>query len=426
MGAGFRYRVILVVHPRVQAEGLSEQVPADWIRGSLPKTVRIVWDRGIAEKTARRLRALGAVVAIVEEAEGAEVFCPEHPDHLIAGRCRHCETFICAACMVASTGRRICARHRRELHERARWLRTRKLIAIFLFALFLYEVVDHWREDRQRVELGATVHVLVMQYAPVSARYNPLLRVLNGYESTKLEGTSLVQMKGWLDNEFQRYTGLKRDYLDLHVNGPFFGEIEPPPLPTVEQAWFAQAWRSLRYARYWKKLAQERGVEPDSYGVMLVVIYGDDLGDLAADSRGSAKARLGVVHVSLAEVNPLYPVITAAHELAHALGALDKYDPTTWLADYPEGYVEPFVDPLYPQRYAELMAVDIPISRHSEVEAGELRTVRVGHRTAAELGWITQARADLFYLHELEPLERLYKEEPDKESLDMTTVESTY
>ena len=162
-------------------------------------------------------------------------------------------------------------------------------------------------------------------------------------------------------------------------------------------------------------------MEPESYGVMLVVVYGNEIGDLAADSRGSAKARLGVVHVDLQDANPTYPVITTAHELAHALGALDKYDPVSALSDYPEGYVEPFIDPLYPQRYAELMAVDIPSSRHSEKEVQELRRVRVGHATAAELGWITQARSDLFYQPEIDPLDRLYKEEQDKESLDMTT-----
>jgi len=421
MAAGFRYRVILVVHPQGRAVGLSDVVPADWVKGVLPKTVRIVRDREIAEETARRLRGLGAVVAIVEEAEGAAVFCPEHSDHLIAGHCRHCETFICTACMVASAGRRICAKHRRELNERARWLRTRQLVALFLFALFLYELAEHWRSDRERMEMGSTVHVLVMQYAPVEARYHPLLRVLNGYESADISGTSLVEMKSWLDGEFQRYTGLKRDYLDLHVNGPFFGSLDPPPLPTSEDGWSTQAWNSLAYVRYWKKLARERGVEPDSYGVMLVVVYGEAHGDPAADSRGSAKARLGVVHVGLDDANPTYPVITAAHELAHAFGALDKYDPGNSLADYPEGYVEPFVEPLYPQRYAELMAVDIPTSRHTEVEALELRQVRVGHRTAAELGWITQARSDLFYQPEMDPLERLYKEEQDKESLDMTT-----
>jgi hypothetical protein len=97
-----------------------------------------------------------------------------------------------------------------------------------------------------------------------------------------------------------------------------------------------------------------------------------------------------------------------AHELAHTLGAQDFYNPSTFLAVHPEGFVEPFIDPLYPQEFAELMAGDIPTGATSELEATSLDDVRIGYATARDLGWIAPEVADLFYTPwEASPEERL-------------------
>jgi hypothetical protein len=52
---------------------------------------------------------------------------------------------------------------------------------------------------------------------------------------------------------------------------------------------------------------------------------------------------------------------------------------------------------MYPQRFAELMAVDIPVSRDTEREPSSFDQIRLGHRSAAEMGWISQDQADSFY-----------------------------
>jgi hypothetical protein len=57
-----------------------------------------------------------------------------------------------------------------------------------------------------------------------------------------------------------------------------------------------------------------------------------------------------------------------------------------------------------------------------EREADALGQVRVGHRTAAQLGWITSSKADLFYQPEPDPMERLQADQKKmEESLDTTT-----
>ena len=79
--------------------------------------------------------------------------------------------------------------------------------------------------------------------------------------------------------------------------------------------------------------------------------------------------------------------IVMAHELLHTLGATDKYDLGTNLPIYPQGYASPALQPLHPQRSAELMAGRIPLDEHTaEMPPGITRTL-IGPITAAEIGW---------------------------------------
>ena len=99
------------------------------------------------------------------------------------------------------------------------------------------------------------------------------------------------------------------------------------------------------------------------------------------------------------------------HEIGHALGAVDTYDPVNSRANHPQGFVEPFANPLYPQRFAELMAVDIPLSPNLEKEVSALGDVRIGHQTAADMGWIDPEQAQIFYAPtEITPEEKLKPE----------------
>ena len=160
---------------------------------------------------------------------------------------------------------------------------------------------------------------------------------------------------------------------------------------------FQMAWESWRYARYFSRTASDFGVAFDDFAVKVFVIYSSRRGDMAAESRGSKKGRTAVVYVSTGEQNPAYAVLTVAHEIAHALGAQDAYDPNTYRSRFPEGFAEPFTDDPYDQRYAELMAGDVPTSPNEEREITSLDEVRIGYRTAADLRWIDPAQADLYY-----------------------------
>ena len=143
----------------------------------------------------------------------------------------------------------------------------------------------------------------------------------------------------------------------------------------------------------------------------------DGLGEIAGGQKLAFTSGLHRAHVSSAErllqmppsmvmvafangldeSNPGYAVVTVAHEIGHALGAADTYDPTTGLATIPGGFITPHGTELYPQRFAELMSPDVPISPGEEQEVESLYQVKVGHQTASQMRWITEEEADAFY-----------------------------
>ena len=79
-------------------------------------------------------------------------------------------------------------------------------------------------------------------------------------------------------------------------------------------------------------------------------------------SVGLRKLLLGVAHVFANRRQQPVNNVVIAHELMHTLGATDKYDPANNLPIFPQGFAEPDREPLYPQRFAEIMGGRIPIS----------------------------------------------------------------
>lgn len=95
---------------------------------------------------------------------------------------------------------------------------------------------------------------------------------------------------------------------------------------------------------------------------------------------------VGLVEV---ELDPEMVDVThavVAHELMHVLGAEDAYD-AAGLARIPEGLAEPERVPLYPQRFAEVMARGRPVSPGREVLPETLDEIAVGAVTARAIGW---------------------------------------
>ncbi len=363
----------------------------------LPLVIRTTGDRNKAQRTAFRLRDAGAVVLVIEEpADGDGAFCPDHPDRVAARLCLGCGRPVCSSCRDAAGGELVCyACRQKGATPRAR-VRRRQLFVLFLFVVFLYEVIDFLQDDKAAVDPNGRVRVAVFQFVPPNIPFPAAVEELNRPSDPNTLPTSLHDIAPWFNAERARY-GRPGMYLEVDVFGPWGRVVEPPVLDDPDLPAWMVGIRGWQYARFFHNLVTDQGEDPDDYAARLYLVYSHNEDDIAAHSRGSEKGRVAAVYVDLNEQNPGYGVLTVAHELAHTLGAQDFYNPRTYLAMHPEGFVEPFADPLYPQEFAELMAGDIPIGPSSEREAQSLDDVRIGYATARDLGWISPELADVFF-----------------------------
>ncbi len=107
-----------------------------------------------------------------------------------------------------------------------------------------------------------------------------------------------------------------------------------------------------------------------------------------AHSTGLQKGLIGRVNVFASGNMAKQNNVVIAHEFLHTLGATDKYDPATNQPLYPEGYADPDLKPLLPQRYAEIMAGRIPLSQTEAETPASLDDALVGSKTAQEINWL--------------------------------------
>jgi len=287
---------------------------------------------------------------------------------------------------------------------------------LLVFVAFLYKVWGHLKQDHEQVSGTAPITIGIIQFAPKADMGANIIRQLNQGPIEDEKGRSLRALAPWLNAEFTRYTGNKDRRFRVETRGPFTVDLNPPRLHKDGDSWFTAMFRAWRYPQYFRNLAADNGVPIDTYTVKVYVMYGGTEFDMASHSRGSRKGRVAMVFVSIDETNPAYALTTMGHEIGHALGAVDTYDPVTSRATHPQGFVEPFANPLYPQRFAELMAVDVPLNPGLEKEVNALSDVRIGHRTAADMGWIDPEQAQIFYAPtEITPEEKL---QPGPQNLD--------
>lgn len=187
----------------------------------------------------------------------------------------------------------------------------------------------------------------------------------------------------WAEREARRY--------DLDLQYPFevkLGEQiknPPPPWPEHDHAFGTLLW-GLRF-RWWAY----RNTPDDGGGITRIrmfVMYHSGEGDKPlSHSLGLQKGLLGLVHAFSLHSQTDQNNVVIAHEMLHTVGAIDKYNEYGGPL-YPAGYVNPMREPLFPQRYAEIMAGTIPTSYGSFYMAESLRSAQVNQFTANEINWL--------------------------------------
>jgi hypothetical protein len=194
----------------------------------------------------------------------------------------------------------------------------------------------------------------------------------------------------------ESYAGVEKFFSDeareyrLALQRPFEFTVMPPmrekpPLPPEGAGPLSVIAWSLRM-RYWAWRAPS---PPRWSDIKLFVVYYDPASHpRLSDSLGVRNGLYGVVNSFADERMRGSNHVVLAHELLHTLGATDKYDPRSNQPLYPIGVAEPDRKPLYPQRFAEIMAGRIPVTQHEAVTPQSLAQVIVGPATARELRWV--------------------------------------
>jgi len=346
-----------------------------------------------AQALVSRLRAESANAVLIEEAADCAATCPDHPAQLLGRTCQTCGRAICAVCRLEARDQRLCPCCAEDVRKAVRLRRLRQLFVLFCFSVFLYAAEDYWQREKRRLDPSSTVNVAIFQIGEPQMLESAIVRQLNDPDGD----FALQHIGPWFARERQRLTRQELAPVQISTFGPWGHAVVPPSLAEPDDPWWKQAWLSFQYPRYFHAIAREHGGDPDLWDARVYVIYADTTSEVAAHSRGSSVGRVAVAFVSTSEPNPAYAQITVAHELSHILGAEDLYRAETGLPVMPEGLAEPVLVPRFPQRFAEVMAVDRALSPTSEVEVRSLDEVVVGYHTAALMGWIAPEQAELMY-----------------------------
>jgi len=249
-----------------------------------------------------------------------------------------------------------------------RLIRIFVLLTVLAFVA-LGAVVDRWRTTDWRQSLWVGVF-------PVNA---------DGLESTdryigSLNAAQFRDIEEFFGREVRRY-GVELDR-PVHVELYPQRRERPPELAPDASLPGRMLW-SLRARYYAWRVADDSLAD-----IEVFVLYHDPARTAAVPhSLGLQKGLFGIVHAYADPAADATNDVVIAHEVMHALGASDKYDPVSSLPLFPQGYAEPGAEPLYPQPAAEIMAGRIALDADKASMPGSLADVVVGPETAAEVSW---------------------------------------
>jgi hypothetical protein len=207
----------------------------------------------------------------------------------------------------------------------------------------------------------------------------------NSQESAQYIGTldadDFADIEGFIDREVERYGKV----LDRPLRVELGHEVRQQP-PAIEPDFGVLdiMWWSLKMRWWASNMAGEQdSIEPD---VRIFVRYHRPQDAYVLEnSVGLQKGMVGIVNARASRLHEGMNNVVIAHEFLHTLGATDKYDAGTGQPIPPHGLAEPDRDPLYPQRYAEIMGGRIAQAADDAVIPKSLKYVLIGPATAGEI-----------------------------------------
>jgi hypothetical protein len=251
-----------------------------------------------------------------------------------------------------------------------------KSIRILILLLILFGVaLGAWREKTRSVAwkntLPVNIYLINGDNSPAVTEY---------LHSLTLEDFQPIET--FMHNEAVRYDRTANASIEVKLGGII--ATSPPEPPRDGSALEVIIW-SLKM-RWWAyRSVNLAGPKPQ---VKMFLLYFDPARtQRLGHSTGLRKGLIGRVNVFASHDMAAQNNVVIAHEFLHTLGATDHYDLATDQPIYPDGYAFPDLAPLLPQRYAEIMAVRIPVSPAEAVAPGSLDDVLIGSKTADEINW---------------------------------------
>jgi len=192
---------------------------------------------------------------------------------------------------------------------------------------------------------------------------------------------SFASVEKFVNHEARRH-GILIDAIDVEYNGRLqSGPPQPPSGQSVlENIWWSLKFRAWAAYRDWKSDLDDGDVE------LFVTYYDIETTRSLRHSVGLQGGLIGIINAFADKSYRGSNQVVIAHELMHTLGAADKYGSNS-VPLYPQGYAEPYQQPLYPQRRAEIMGGRIPLSPQQSRMPESLAEVAVGAYTADEINW---------------------------------------
>lgn len=253
---------------------------------------------------------------------------------------------------------------------------TFKSIRIVLLLLLLAAVSyqtwhERWASTRWRVPLYVAIYPIAADDSPLTARY--------------VDELDADQFKD-IDRFFAREAARYHLALDTPVKTRLRARLtQLPPRRPADAGWLRTALFTLEL-RYWA--FRHSGHVADPEDIRIFVLYHDpQRTPVVPHSLGLSKGLLGVVYAFASASMDGANNIVISHELLHTLGATDKYDPSDDAPRFPDGYGDPQQRPLFPQRYAELMAGRRMLAPRRWVQPASLEEVLIGPASALEIRW---------------------------------------
>jgi hypothetical protein len=246
-------------------------------------------------------------------------------------------------------------------------------ISVLLFILF-FVAVSTWLTQARSTDWNNSLWVKIY---PINADGSTAAaKYIEGLEVDDFEG-----IETFLARETQRYARGPQRPVRIELGKTVLEQ--PPEMPVEPNALSVMLW-SLKM-RWWSISVTNKQDDIDPDVRIFVRYHRPDLAVTLENSVGLQKGMVGIVNGYASRRHRGTNNVIIAHEFLHTLGATDKYSPVSGHPLAPHGLAEPDREPLYPQRYAEIMGGRIAQAEDDSVIPKDLSYAVIGPMTASEI-----------------------------------------